>query len=336
MFGILFISILFCISSPASGQIMTVKSVTLQPTDDTAITQPCLDNNGDTCALLKIKTEKLVGLKFPNHNQYIKAEYVDGIYYVYIPALNRKLDLLHSDYLPLQLDMSDYGYKRLRSGKTYLITLNAPHKTELTSILILKINPRSAMLYFDGKGLTPSSNGIYEIPVLVGTHEYTINAQNYHSKTGYVSIEKPEVRTLSITLLPITHKVAIKCNVNKARVFVDNIDYGKVGNMYIPQGYHNIRVQADGYVDVEQDVNISVSTKSLSFKLKENKRSTHIHATPVTITSESEKMYKNNKQIKGWISGVPVMIMPGKYLLSNGHGKNKKIVVGSQPMDVKL
>lgn len=37
------------------GQSITIKSVSLQPNDKTAIIQPCFDINQDTCALLKIK-----------------------------------------------------------------------------------------------------------------------------------------------------------------------------------------------------------------------------------------------------------------------------------------
>ena len=100
------------------SQNMTIKSVALQPSDKTATIQPCLDNNGDTCALLKIKTDNLEGLEFSNPNQYIKKTYSDGIYSVYLPELSRKLDFKHKDYMPIQLDMADYGYRKLRRGKT--------------------------------------------------------------------------------------------------------------------------------------------------------------------------------------------------------------------------
>ena len=68
-----FIINLFCIYSTSSlGQNMTIKSVSLNPVDKTATTQVCLDNNGDTCAMLKIKTDNLEGIEFSNPNQYNK------------------------------------------------------------------------------------------------------------------------------------------------------------------------------------------------------------------------------------------------------------------------
>jgi hypothetical protein len=104
----------------------------------------------------------------------------------------------------------------------------------------------------------------------------------------------------------------------------------------LPQGEHNIRVQADGFVDSEKNVMITSSTAPLSFILKENARVTHVHATPVKILSSSSRIYKNNKQIKGWTTGATIMFMPGEYMLSDDEGNTKIIIVGTKPMLVRL
>ena len=318
------------------GQNMTVKSVALQPNDQTAIQYPCLDNNGDTCALLKIKTDRLEGIEFSNPNQYIKVDYRDGIYSVYVPTVTRKLDFQHKDYMPLQLDMAEYGYKKLRKGRTYLVILDAPKKTELKSTFVLKVVPVSSKVVFDKQEVAQSENGTYELPISEGTHEYQVEAQNYSTKSGNFSIGKSEVKTLAVQLTPILHEVNVGCNIDNARVYVDNVDYGGIGKRFLPQGNHTIRLQADGYEDSEQTVEISSDTKFLSFILKENKRITHIHATPVRIISSSSCIYKNNKKIKNWYSGATIMFMPGKYKLSDDNGHTKKITVGSEPMVVRL
>ncbi len=320
----------------ANAQNIVIKNVALQPSDQTAVKYPCLDVNNDTCALIKIKTDNLEGIQFTNHNQYIKANYADGIYLVYVPALSRKLDFQHKDFMPVQLDMGNYGYKKLRKGKTYLVVLDAPKLNALKSSVIFKVEPKSALVTFDNRNMSPSTTGIYEIPVNEGNHSYVIMKDNYKTQSGTLSIGKTEVKTLSLRLLPITHEVLIVCNIDKARVYVDNVDYGKIGKIFLPQGHHTIRVHADGYVDSEKDVNITTSMEQLSFSLKENKRVKHIHATPVTIISKSSTVYKNNKQIKEWSNGKPVMFMPGKYLISDDEGNTKKIVVGTEPMEVRL
>ena len=73
-----------------------------------------------------------------------------------------------------------------------------------------------------------------------------------------------------------------------------------------------------------------------SFILKENRRVTHIHATPVTIYSKSTSIYKNNKKIKEWSNGATIMFMPGKYLLSDDKGNTRKIIVRNEPMEITL
>ena len=319
------------------SQNMTIKSVALQPSDKTAIMPPRLDNSGDTCALLKIKTDNLEGIEFSNRNQYIEVSYQDGIYNVYLPYnVGRRLDFLHKDYMPVHLDMADYGYRKLRKGKTYLVVLDAQKKTDLKSSIIFKIVPQNAVVTFNKKKLELSENGTYEIPVSAGTYSYMISAKNYQKKEGTISIVKNEVKTSSIRLIPITHEVIVGSNVEKAHVFIDNIDYGPIGKIIIPQGEHDIRVQAEGYIDSQKHVSVNESTYSLSFILNENKRVTHIHATPVTIYSSSSKIYKNNKQIKGWSNGAVIRFMPGIYLLSDDNGSTKKIVVGYEPMTVRL
>ena len=319
------------------AQTITIKSVSLQPNDMTAIEQPYI-LDGDTCALLKIKTDNLEGIEFPNSNQYAKADYSAGIYYVYIPViLGKKLDLIHKDYIPLQIDMSDWGYKILRKGKTYLITLEAPKKMDLKSSVIMKVEPKQSKIVFDGQVYEANQNGTVEFPISAGTHTYEVSFQNYHSEKSTITIGKSEAKTISVRLQPITYEVLVESNVKSARVFVDNIDYGGVGKLLIPQGTHTVRVQADGYVDFEKSVTISGSTTTLSFELKKNKRTTHIHATSVTIYApQSACIYKNNKKIEEWTNGAVIMFMPGKYMLSDDFGNTQKITVGSEPMTVNF
>jgi hypothetical protein len=278
----------------SSGQNITIKNVSIQPADQTAVLNPCLDNNGDTCALLKIKTDRLEGIEFSNPNQYIKVDYRDGIYTVYVPTVTRKLDFLHKDFMPVQIDMADYGYRKLRAGKTYLITLDAHRISELKSSVLIKVEPKSSKIIIDEQNYNANSNGTIELPIATGRHHYTIVADNYTSQNGDFTIGKSEAKTLTIKLQPIMHEVLVGSNVRNARVFVDNLDYGGVGKVLIPKGNHTIRVQADGYVDGEKNVNINSYTGSLSFVLKENKKVTHIHATPVTIYSNSKYIYNTN------------------------------------------
>lgn len=320
------------------GHEFIIKRVSMQPSDLSAIKNPYFDLNGDTCALIKIQTKNLEGIQFSNPNQYIKCLYTDGIYYVYMPSLGRKLDLIHKDYMPLQLDMANYGYNRLKKGKTYLVVLEAPLVSELKSSVILKVEPNYANVIFNEINYAANSTGTFEFPVTEGIHSYMVMAENYLSQNATISVKKSEVKTISIRLQPIMHEVLIGSNVDNARVFVDNIDYGSIGKLKIPQGNHIIRVQAKGYTDSVQNIYVSQTTSSLSFVLKENKKVTHIHAVPVTINApETPCIFINNKKIKEWKNGVPIMLMPGTYSVTAfERSRERIIVVGNEPITINL
>ena len=320
------------------SQTMNIKSVSAQPNDRTAIEKPYIGNGGDTCALIKIKTDNIDGIEFTNPNQYYKVSYDNGIYSVYLSTMvGRRLDFQHKEFLPVQLDMADYGFRKLRPGKTYLVVLDAHRNNELKSSVVLKVEPVHAKIYFDEQEYPARENGTFDIPVSAGRHHYAISADNYMSQNGSLTIGKSEVKTISVNLQPIMQEVQILCKIDEAHVFVDNIDYGKVGTMQIPMGSHNIRLQADGYLDSEQDVIVTGSTKRITFTLKENKNVTHVHATSVTIYSSGTKIYKDNKKVKEWSnSNTTIKLMPGKYEISDDKGNKKKIKVGSEPMEVHL
>lgn len=319
------------------AQSLMVNKVTMQPNDKTAFLSPCLDSNGDTCALIKIKVSDVEGIEFPNKNQYVKSTYADGIYQIYMPTISRRLDYRHADYLPGQIDFGEYGYRRLRAGKTYLVQMEAPSNVNKESLLILKVHPVSARVSFNGSNIGISSTGIYEFPLREGSYSYNVIMDNYSPLNGTVQIGKDENKTLALTLKPILHAVKVNCNVGDAHVFVDNVDFGEVGMLSLPQGNHHIRIQGEGYLDLEENVNIQSNMPPLSYSLKKNKNIREIHATPVHIYSNSTKVYKNNKEIKDWEkSGDLVLIMPGEYIISDKSGNTRKIEVGTNPMDVYL
>lgn len=330
---------MFCSFCRAQG--LTVKSVTLQPTDLTAKVKPVILNNSgdnDTCALIKIKVGDLKGLQFTNPTQYIgDVTYADGVYMLYKSSLqSRLISYQHADYEPGQIDLGEYGYRRLKGGKTYLVVMEAPIKGIGKNIVVLRVFPNTATVTFNSQVSVPSQSGVYEFPVADGTYNFSVRAPDYEPSSGSITVANGETNTQSLRLKPITHEVEVTCNISKAHVFVDNIDYGRVGVLRMPQGNHLLRVQAEGYLDTERTVAINSTTHHIDFQLKKNQNVVNIHATPVTIISDSRNIYKNNKKLEGWKSGTPVKFMPGEYMLSDDRGNTKIINVGTVPMKVTL
>ena len=202
------------------GQNMTVKSVIIQPNDQTAIQHPCLDNNGDTCALLKIKTDHLEGIEFSNPNQYVKVDYSDGLYSVYVPTITRKLDFLHKDFIPVQIDLADYGYRKLRKGKTYLITLEAHRISELKSSIIIKVVPTNSKIILDDQQYEPNTSGTFELPVASGKHQYTIAAENHESQNGVFLIVSYYADTSTIERRNRRNRTTLHRNCNIVEIIV--------------------------------------------------------------------------------------------------------------------
>lgn len=312
----------------AKAQELRINSVEHMPHDLSAVNNPVLDSNEDTCALLIINTPGIRGLEFPNKNQYSRAISLGSTYYVYIsPLAGRRLDFRHESYLPIQLDIQDYGIRRLKGGNTYIVELKEIAEAAEVNKIIVNVKPTNSEVYIDGLLIDKKENGKYEIDTSDGMHQYSVKSPYYESQQGAIYLAPLEVKVLSVNLKATYQNMNVNCNVKNAHIFVDDIDYGRVGKIALPQGMHYIRIQADGYVDDERTMEISPAVLSINCELKENKEIKHINPVAITVVTNSAHIYKNNKRIKGWKKGTPVMMMPGKYELSDGYGHFKRIIV---------
>lgn len=310
------------------------------PNDKTAEENPRLDGNGDPCALLKIKTNDIQGLTFPNRNQYQgEAEYNNGIYYVYIPMICHRLTFAHSDYQQGVIDMSEFGYKKnIKGGKTYEIVLEAP-KAIKGNYVSIKVAPVIAgcKVVFDGNASMLPDNGIVEFTCSPGSHRYRVEAANYEAVNGSVTVTDGVV-PVSVQLQPTTVPVTFKCNVD-ANVYVDDINYGKVGLLNIPIGDHKIRLVCKGYKDYESSLSINSDVPLLSFEMEKNKgKQIDIHPVKVTIHCKTESLYKNNKKMDDWHgSGSVILLMPySKCRISDDYGNGAILTVGREDMTISM
>lgn len=330
-------AVFLLLATSLHAQQLTVKSVKLLSNDSTAITQPCLTANDDTCALIKIKGDGVAGLEFTDPSQYIEKRYdtATSTYLVYVYRTPR-LSFKHREYLPGQIDMSLSGFRKPKDGKTYLVQLEAPEMNLSQSVAILKVEPANAILTFNGQTIPIAADGIFELPVDEGSYSYEVRAENFLPQNGTLTISKGESKTLPIQLQPILHPVTVACNVSKAHVVVDNKEYGPVGNLLFQQGTRHLRVYANGYLDVEREVVIDEGTKRLDFKLEKSNIRT-IKAVPITIQSKAAKLFVNNKRVPEWHDGSTIKLRPGKYMLSDEDGNEKLITVKKEtPMTIEL
>ena len=310
------------------SQEIQIKQVSILAEDNSAYRRPRVDGNGDTCALVKLKTNHIVNIDFPNHSQYIEANEVSpGEYEIYVPTISKRINFKHSDYLPGQINLGDYGYRKLISGKTYLVILEAPKRKKLASTIVFKIQPTSAQLTFDGIEQS-SGQSIYELKVEPGMHDYVVKSTNFVTKNGMVQISESETQQVFVSLEPIFHDVQINCNVDNARLYVDDVDYGIIGRRMLPQGEHRIRVQAKGYSDYEDIRQIDESTATISIILERNSSVLHIHAVPVKVYAKTNSIYINGKRVEDWSNGTVINLLPDKqYRFEGSEGKSIKVKI---------
>lgn len=325
-----------------SAQTLSIVKCQILPSDKSAETSPRLDGNDVPCALVKVKTDGLEDLIFKNHSQYIgDIDYIDGTYYVYMPATTYKLDFEHAKFLPGTINLYEsFGYK-VKSGKTYLVTMieNVPKNVMNVSAVVFQILPVvNGILKFNGIEHNIPSNGRIEIQCEPGTYNYIVKCENYEDAHGNVTISN-NVTPKKIRLIPKTAEVKIDCNVSSAHVYVDDVDYGRVGNVQLPLGKHTLRFSADGYLDeTEENYNLTQFNNQIEITLKKNKgKIVEIHPVAIKIICNSKKLYKNNKPYDGWQSGSEVLFMPGaKCVLSDDAGNRYKFVAGSESTTITL
>lgn len=287
------------------------------------------------CAAVIIKTPNIDGITFPSRKQFVgDVSYQDGCYYLYMTPGAYRLSMLHKDFQPFNLDMKEKFGIRVKGGETYEIILSktdAPGKSG-SPVVVFKVTPIvKGVIVCDDVEKPISSDGKVEFSHPMGEAKYVVRAENYKNVSGIVNITQATVAR-NVHLRPITVGVEIRCNEDDAKVYVDNVDYGKVGKLQIPLGEHQIRLQAEGYVDSNQTLLVTRETAFLDVKLHKNENRVEIHPTPIRIYGSTRKLYKNNKEIEGWRSGDIVLFMPGKKcILSDDDDNSCMFKAGTEP-----
>ena len=116
----------------ACAQELKVKEVRLLQEDKTAELKQVKDINDNLCAVVKIDADGLKDINFTNKNQYVKYEYSDGVYLVYIPNMNYRLTMQNEQYLQLDVNFKEQFGIRFRGGNTYMVKLDVPSNKKVT------------------------------------------------------------------------------------------------------------------------------------------------------------------------------------------------------------
>lgn len=258
------ITILFCLS--AIGQSISVSSFRNLETDMTANTTGTMekDQNGEVAALIKVVTTQ-TGFTFDGGSLgIVKTKQTPGEIWVYVPRGAKKITIKH----PQLGVLRDYYYTTpIQSGRTYeLVLTTGTVQTIVTQAnnsqyLVIKVTPANALVELNNEILV-TTEGIAQKFVNLGTYEYRVQAPNYHTSAGMVTIDDPNnKKILEVSLQPAFGWIEIPSSeeLNGAQVYIDNALVGTVPlkTNNLSSGEHHVKIVKSLYSPYSQTVKVN-------------------------------------------------------------------------------
>jgi len=243
---------------------LRVNSFANDPLDMTANMEGTrvLDQNKHTCALIKVRTT-LTGLSFDVSVMGItKKVQKTGEIWLYLPAGERRLTISHQQLGVIQHDLG----QPLQAGKTYVMELVGADVTTIIDELVTQqwlvfdVTPKNATVILEGEPLV-SDDGVSQKYLKFGKYSYIVQAADYHSQQGTVSVDDPEQKhKLVIELSPAFGYLTVPSSgtLSGATVSIDNTSIGTtpVTERRLPSGEHTIFITRPNYKAISTTVTI--------------------------------------------------------------------------------
>ena len=327
--SILFLFLIFRLTVLA--QSISVSSFKLLDTDLTANTAGTMemDQNGETAALIKVVTTQ-TGFSFDGGALgIVKTKQTPGEVWVYIPRGAKKISIKHPQlgvlrdyYFPCAIEAARTYEMVLISGEVRTIVKEKAN----SQYIVIQVSPANAIIEFDNE-ILPTTNGYAQKFVKLGTYEYRVQAKDYHTTAGKVTVDDPKhKKVLELILEPAFGWIRIPRHdeYNGAQVFIDNTLIGAIPlNPYkLLSGKHNLKIVKDLY---------SPSFQSLTIKDNDTTTVTPIlnaNYSEVSINVENDAEIYVNEVLKGngtWKGKLE----PGIYMIEakkKGHKSTQKVI----------
>ncbi|MDR1681647.1 MAG: PEGA domain-containing protein [Prevotellaceae bacterium] len=268
---------ILCISvMPAAAQKLTVKNCIKFPNELTQRTdpRPVKDQNGNVCALLKIRTTlKLSDFTFKGERSGIqKVVPKAGEIWVYISPGELYITFHHATLGWV----SNYAFDEpLETATVYVMQLQYEGSKEpAMQYLTVYCSVEGALITFDGE-LGAFKDGKFQKLVAPGRHTFSIDAPLYETYQGTVETKADGPSNITPPLRPAFGAIAITSQPAGAEVYVD--DRPKENQTTpltvdrLKSGTHTVRILKDLYQPVIRQVTVrAIDTTLLDVTLPTN------------------------------------------------------------------
>lgn len=255
-----------------SAQHIAVKDFYYAENDLTARTHGTSveDQNGNLCALIKLRTTEKglwafdVGMLGVKKTEMQNAAHPAEIW-VYVPFSVTRMTIQHE-----KLGIVDkWSFPcSIEKGCTYVMEITIKSTPEprpddnkvKQQYLIFQMTPADAALEVNDQ-LWPVSNGTARKFVDFGTYTYRVQAPNYHSEVGRVTVDDPNNKKIvPVNLKPNYGWVEVKGNsVQGADVYIDNAYIGKAPckSGIVKSGAHTVKIAKAMYESYTEEVTVN-------------------------------------------------------------------------------
>ena len=293
----------------AAAQKVEVESFEADPMDMTAQKCAPADLNGLKCALVKVQ---VIGTGVEFSGGIIGTPEKHGSeYWVYMPADNKMLKITAESFLPRMIDFPE----PLRSGVTYILTLQAPQAAPAaplaapgTGTLSINYEPAGAAIIIDGRpaGTTPLS-----LPgLLPGKYTVAISKDGYTPDTLTATVTVGKTASLSgaltaLALYPSADDIALTSEYKKYRNASFHWGFMYNGQVVIPAIYDRCGEFGQGLCAVKRNYKWGYIDKTGTVVIPEQFESAYAFRDGLAIVSKKGKY--------GFIDRTGKMVIPAKF-----------------------
>lgn len=279
------------------GQNITVKEIKELGTDFTASKFERKDNNGKSCAVVKIALPSVEGVAFSNHVGEVSNK--AGEYVVYISPGTTSLCILKEEEPICMIDFTKANLE-IQSKHTYQVILNVEQIREM----VFHILPVNATLTVNDQVIPLNEDGIGKVICDPETmYNYKVDAPDYISVEDAFMFEAEE-SALDPINISLDHKmgtVIFNCNVQEFEVIANNDSYGIIENgeeIQLPYGKNTLRLISEQYDDWTQEINVSEESSVISVTMEKANDVSNKLRSRTTIFAGGGFAYDFNKEIE--------------------------------------